>query len=314
MAVTIKKKELTLQSLAKRILGAEEASNMLNIAKALEAAGYKLTTEATLIKVENDHAVLASSPVKASDIQKFLKGDLSFTGKKVLKEHITDFLKKAYMLLPEVTEQVNLDKIYDETMAAYFKNGGGNKVAAIKVYREMSGASLKEAKDKVEAWIDALNASAYDEAVKAGKAAPKTVEAEDEAADAVHQMYGYAGVANVTDAPVALVAADKLMQPVTGTSGGSIYNVIALGKDAKVAVRIRKDNDVAIRVQPLTDDGTKACSAAGLDKKSGGHWSMHLHPDSGSLVNKCVGAVLFALDLDWDGIIGNMSDLVGVGK
>lgn len=312
MAVTIKKKEMTLESLAKRILDDE---GMVKLAKAIEASGFKLVTEANVIKLENGQALLAHSPVKLSAIQKCLKGDLSYTGQKVLKEHIEAFIKKAYNLIPEVTEQVNLSEIYDGTMAKYFANGGGNKVAAIKFYREATGASLKEAKDKVEAWIDSLDKTAYDKAVAENKAAPVS---DDEAEDAVHQMYGYAGaapeVAAVTDAPVSLSAASKLMQPVTGTSGGSVYNVIALGAHAKVAVRIRKDNDVAIRVVPVTDVGVKACMNAGLDKKSGGHYSMHLHPDSKALVNKCVGSILFALDLDWDGVIGNMSDLVGVGK
>lgn len=306
MAVTIKKKELTLVSLAKRIL---DDAEMINLAKAIEAGGFKLTTEATLIKVENDATCLAHSPVKLSAIQSCLQGKLSFTGKKVLQEHITAFLKQAYNLMPDAQKKINLAEIYDATMAAYHKNGGGNKVAAIKVYREETGCSLKEAKDKVEAWIAALESIAADEDVPFES---------DEAADAVHQMYGYAGapeVAKVTDTPVPLSQASKLMQPVTGTSGGSVYNVIALGEHAKVAVRIKKDNDVAIRVVPLTSTGKNACVNAGLDEKGNGtHYSIHLHPDSKALVNKCVGAVLFAMDLDWAGVIGNMSDLVGVGK
>ena len=184
-------------------------------------------------------------------------------------------------------------------MAAYHGNGGANKVKAIKVYREATGCSLKEAKDKVEAWIAALESIAGDEDV------PFDAPSNDSAP----------AVANVTDTPVPLAQASKLMQPVTGTSGGSVYNVIALGEHAKVAVRIKKDNDVAIRVVPLTSTGKSACVSAGLDEKGNGtHYSIHLHPDSKALVNKCVGAVLFAMDLDWSGVIGNMSDLVGVGK
>lgn len=316
MAVTIKKKELTLVSLAKRVLDNPE---MVNIAKAIEAGGFKLVTEANLIKVENASACLAHSPVKLSAIQSCLSGKLSFTGKKVLQEHIEAFIKKAYNLMPEVQEQVNLNDIYDETMKKYFANGGGNKVAAIKYYREATGASLKEAKDKVEAWISDLSDIANNPQVKAiledaEKASVDTKE------DAFAKMYGKKSetttpeVANVTDTAVPLHTATKLMQPVTGTSGGSIYNVIALGDDAKVAVRIRTDNDVAIRVWPMTDHGKKACASAGLDKKNGGHWSLHLHPGEKSLVGRSIGAVIFAMNLDWSGIIGDMQTLVGVGK
>lgn len=296
MAVTIKKKELTIVSLAKRILDDEE---MVLVAKGLEAGGFKLTTEATLIKIENEATCLAHSPVKLSAIQSCLQGKLSFTGKKVLQEHITSFLKQAYNLMPDAQKKINLAEIYDATMAAYHGNGGANKVKAIKVYREATGCSLKEAKDKVEAWIAALESIAGDEDV------PFDAPSNDSAP----------AVANVTDTPVPLAQASKLMQPVTGTSGGSVYNVIALGEHAKVAVRIKKDNDVAIRVVPLTSTGKSACVNAGLDEKGNGtHYSIHLHPDSKALVNKCVGAVLFAMDLDWSGVIGNMSDLVGVGK
>jgi hypothetical protein len=313
MAVTIKKKELTLVSLAKRIL---DNPDMVKLAKAIEAGGYKLVTEAALIKVENASACLAHSPVKLSAIESCLKGNLSYTGKKVLQEHIEAFIKKAYNLMPEVSEQVNLNDIYDQTMAAYHKNGGGNKVAAIKTYRTLSGASLKEAKDKVEAWIDAEQEAAgplptTDEEV--------VVETDDGTKlhynlDSGKMHFTTPEVAKVTDEPVPLHTATKLMQPVTGTSGGSVYNVIALGADAKVAVRIKKDNDVAIRVWPMTDHGKKACSTAGLDSKSGGHWSLHLHPGEKALVGKSVGAVLFGMGLDWDGIIGDMQNLVGVGK
>lgn len=302
MAVTIKKKELTLVSLAKRVL---DDAEMVNLAKAIEAGGFKLTTEATLIKIENEATCLAHSPVKLTAIQSCLSGKLSYTGKKVLQEHITAFLKQAYNLMPDAQKKINLAEIYDATMAAYHKNGGGNKVAAIKVYREETGCSLKEAKDKVEAWIAALESIAADE----------DIPFETTVGEVAGDLNSAPAVAKVTDTPVPLAQASKLMQPVTGTSGGSVYNVIALGEHAKVAVRIKKDNDVAIRVVPLTSTGKSACVNAGLDEKGNGtHYSIHLHPDSKALVNKCVGAVLFAMDLDWYGVIGNMSDLVGVGK
>lgn len=302
MAVTIKKKELTLVSLAKRVL---DDAEMVNLAKAIEAGGFKLTTEATLIKIENEATCLAHSPVKLTAIQSCLSGKLSYTGKKVLQEHITAFLKQAYNLMPDAQKKINLAEIYDATMAAYHKNGGGNKVAAIKVYREETGCSLKEAKDKVEAWIAALESIAADD----------DIPFETTVGEVAGDLNSAPAVAKVTDTPVPLAQASKLMQPVTGTSGGSVYNVIALGEHAKVAVRIKKDNDVAIRVVPLTSTGKSACVNAGLDEKGNGtHYSIHLHPDSKALVNKCVGAVLFAMDLDWYGVIGNMSDLVGVGK
>lgn len=313
MAVTIKQKELTLVSLAKRIVGSDE---VIKLAKAIEAGGFTLVTEANLIKVENDANLLAYTPLKLSSIDACLKGTLSYTGKKVLQEHVEAFIKKAFNLMPDAQEQVNLNDIYDETMKKYFAKGGGNKVAAIKKYRELTGASLKEAKDKVEAWISDLTDIANNPDVqKIIKEANKEDDnAKFHAPDSPQPADIKPEVADVTAAPVSLSNASMLMQPVKGTSTSSIYNVIALGEHAKVAVRIKKDNNIAIRVSPLTSHGKKACATAGLDKKEGGHYSLHLHPTEKSLVNKTVGAVLFAMDLDWDGVVANMSDLVGVGK
>lgn len=313
MAVTIKKKALTITSLVKRLFEAEKGQPLLTKAAALEDNGYKLTTESTVLKIENSHNVLSEANVKLSAIQKALKGELNFAGKTMLQKHIEQFVTKAYSLMPEAVEQMNLAAIYDGTMAKYHENGGGNKVAAIKFYRTQTGASLKEAKDKVEAWIDELMSgpnpmdeeenAAYHEAVISKKAAPlpeKSAEID-------------AGYAEVTDTPVDLSAATKLHQPIKGTSGGSIYHVIALSNDAKVAARI-KNTDVAIRVLPANNAGAAACKLAGLDEKSGGHWSLHLHPDNKLLVKKCIGAVLFAMGLNFEQISGNIAAIDGAGK
>lgn len=112
---------------------------------------------------------------------------------------------------------------------------------------------------------------------------------------------------------VPLEEATTVFQPVTGTSAGSVYHTIAIGPDAKMAVRILANNDIAIRVLPLNGNGRAACAAAGLTDKKKGHWSLHLHPQDKSLVNTSIGAVLFALDLQWTALATNMSKLVGAG-
>jgi len=48
-------------------------------------------------------------------------------------------------------------------------------------------------------------------------------------------------------APVPLKDATKLLQPVTGTSGGSIYHVNASGLNCTGAARIKSNNEVALR-------------------------------------------------------------------
>lgn len=311
MAVTIKKKALTVVSLAKRLC---DDHDLVKLAKAIQHGGYHLTTETNLLKIESNDAVLAEANVKLSAIQKALKGDLTYAGKTMLKGHIDQFIKKAYNLMPEVSEQVNWAKTYDETMAAYHQNGGTNKVAAIKVLRNITGMSLKEAKDKVEAWIDQEKEAAGPMPDTGVSFDPETetITIDDDGEEPAYHAEFDKGYASITDTPVNLSAATKLHQPVTGTSGGSIYHVIALGDDAKVAARI-KGTSVAIRVLPGTDKGRAACNLAGLDSKTGGHWSIHLHPDTQLLVKKCIGAVLFAMGLDLT-TSTKLDAIVGAGK
>lgn len=315
MAVTIKKKSLTIASLVKRLFDGEVANDTLKLAKALEAGGYKLTTESTALKIENDHSVLSEANVKLSAIHKALKGDLTYAGKTMLKGHIEQFVKKAYNLMPDAQEKENLSGIYDATMMAYHENGGGNKVAAIKTYRTLTGASLKDAKDKVEAWLEAEKEAAGpmpDTGVSYDAESEKITITSDNGVNGPGDPVSK-GYADPTAAAVDLSAATKLHQPVKGTSGGSVYHVIALGADAKVAARI-KNTDVAIRVLPANNKGAAACKVAGLDEKNGGHWSIHLHPDNKLLVKKCVGAVLFAMGLKWVEMSGDLEAIVGAGK
>lgn len=352
MAVTIKKKALTITSLVKRLFTLEQAQGgLLHLAEALEHGGYKLTAEPTQLKIQNSTTMLLATSVKLAAIQKALKGKLTIAGKKVLQGHVEQFIKKAYNLMPDAKEQENLSDIYNQTMAAYHGGTGTNKVKAIKTYRMLTGCDLKYAKDKVEAWIDTENEAAGEmpivegtatflgvEAAEAPHSVTFTVEGLDAKkgtfkditdADDDEPKYGVftsvgpgagkpdVGIgtryANVTDSPIALEVAEKLHQPIKGTSGGSIYHVIALGKDAKVAARIN-NTDVAIRVTALTDKGEAGCKLAGLDKKNGGHWSLHLHPDTKLLARKCVGAVLYAMGLDFDGISGKLEYIEGAGK
>ena len=324
MAVTIKKKELTIKSLVKRLFSGSSTSDLITMAHALEANGYYLTTAPSTLTIEDKGNVLAKTEVKLSAVQKALKGKLTFAGKTMLTKHIEQFILKAYALMPEAIKQKDISEIYDQTMEAYHSSGGGNKVKAIKIYRNLTGSSLKDAKDKVEAWIDALQ-------TKAAEAEPNsvsgtinlekgTIDIDDDEPD--NPKYGvftpsdtgvFLHYSKLDSTPVLLEDATALHQPVKGTSGGSIYHVIALGANAKVAARI-KNTDVAIRVHPVNNAGRAACKLAGLDEKSGGHWSLHLHPDNKLLVNKCVGAVLFAMGLNFDAISGNLEAIVGAGK
>ena len=121
--------------------------------------------------------------------------------------------------------------------------------------------------------------------------------------------------------PVGLRQASKLNQPVCGTSGGSIYHVIALSQFCVVAARIKKNNEIAIRAEILakagTPDHTKIRSGlefAGLDKKSGGHYSLHLDAPDFGMVKRSIGSTIMSMSIPFFGVSTDLHNLQGVGK
>ena len=348
MPVTIKKKALTPVSLVKRLFNAEDVmGGLMKLAQALEYNGYKLTTKPNQFIIENEHALLSSVEINMNTVTMAMQGKLGHVAKTVIRDQVIDLIKTAYNLMPEVAEQINIDKIYKETMAVYWPEG--NKIAAIKKYRELTGAGLKEAKDKIEAWISVLDdvAGPKDTSKKPTfKAAdapelPKTlgemlknnpdakVTFDLETNDENGEPY-FVGMDMAADSvgattkkappkgkPVLLENADQLMQPVKGTSGNSVYHVIAIGQGFVVAGRLKTDNSLSIRAL-CTDSSMKSgvekgFKAAGLEWKDGGHYSVHLSPDTQTLAQKCFGAVMFAMGLPIKEIVTNIGPLKGAG-
>jgi hypothetical protein len=103
--------------------------------------------------------------------------------------------------------------------------------------------------------------------------------------------------ADTSSPPIHLQHADRLHQPVFGTSKGSKYYVVALGPTVTVAARVGKDNSVGIRAV-VKNAGSSSSPVnfglAGLASK-GGHYSVHLKPKTISDAQKSLGAVLFGL-------------------
>ena len=121
--------------------------------------------------------------------------------------------------------------------------------------------------------------------------------------------------------PVPLKEASKLNQPVCGTSGGSIYHVIAIGKDCVVAARIRANNEIAIRAEIIphhaTTEAQKVKSGllfAGLDKKNGGHYSLHLDPEDFAMVKRSIGSTIMAMSIPFWGVSTDLNAIQGAGK
>ncbi len=210
------------------------------------------------------------------------------------------FIKKALK-----TEAQNFEMWHPSVHAVFVLKGmkQGNKVAAIKAIRALTGCYLKTAKDQYEEWE-----KQYHKTVPLTKAPdPDSIDPKDYSATDV--------------VAVPLSDANILHQPVFGTSEGSIYHVVALGPDAVVAVRIRKDYHIAVRAlciaHPNSTVGQKIRTGfvnAGLIKKPLGHFSVHLEPDNFVMARKCVGSLLFAIGGAFPAIIAKVEELVGAGK
>lgn len=301
MAVTIKKKELTIVRLVERLFTLEEESSALLLSKAisLQAAEYKLETNITAFHITHPHLTPFAVAVKLEAVQLAMANKLGFVAKVAIKDQITKLIEGAYDAMPC---DGNWEEFRYETMEAYGSpapHGISNKVAAIKTLRNLAKCSLKEAKDKVEEWID----NTVFKAIPEGNSTVGDVVGDLESNhNPIYQISGDA---------VLLADADKLHQPIKGTSSGSVYNVIALGDTMNVAVRILDDFNVAIRVHPK--DNLVNLTSAGFKKSSQGHWSIHLNPDSLEMAIKSVGAMLFTIGGPFNAVSGNINALVGAG-
>ncbi len=96
---------------------------------------------------------------------------------------------------------------------------------------------------------------------------------------------GWGESSDLTTPPVLLSEATKLYQPVRGTSSGSIYFVVALGEDVKVAARMSKSK-MSVRVESsdkklLKDLVDYGYTSGNVDS---GYVSIHLTPNNDETV------------------------------
>ena len=117
---------------------------------------------------------------------------------------------------------------------------------------------------------------------------------------------------------VPLMKATHLYQPVSGTSSGSRYFVLAIGTKLRIAGRWQSGGGgytLALRVEGpgLKDEEVKALIVGcGLDFKSPKHASVHLSSESEIDIRKAVGALLLGLDEVWETIVPNPHIIQGI--
>jgi hypothetical protein len=105
---------------------------------------------------------------------------------------------------------------------------------------------------------------------------------------------------SINDAPIALRDANMIYQRVNGTSGGSIYVVVAITQDSKVkvAARVHGDN-LSVRVEgEMVDAVRNAFKSQGLDFKKeymSGHYTCNVNVNP----NRVIGAILMGSGLEY---------------
>lgn len=110
--------------------------------------------------------------------------------------------------------------------------------------------------------------------------------------------------------PGLLLQAQKLLEPILATSTGSIYHVIALSSDLKLAARykkgvvsVRAEGDILVHKNKLVEAGFNLYP---------NYASFHVSA-TGVLCHKVVGAAIMGLEHPFEEILCNMSKLIGIG-
>lgn len=341
MAVTIQKKTLTLVRLIERMFSPEAVKGgLLTKAQELQAAGFQLVIHPTAFLISGDTGKemtsVASVPLKLEAVTLAMKNQLGVSIKSAIRKKITYLINTAHVHTKKdsgTTSAMTMN--HPDVYAAFVKHyvKGGNKVKAIKAVYKLTGLGLKEAKDQCDLWQlkhdDYMHTKKEHEAAKIApvegfilkdKPTPSKIIPGGAAMKHSTKIEGYYNPHAEFSVPLA--EATMLHQPVLGTSDGSRYHVIAISDKVAVAVRIKKNNNMAIRAVCRDHPNTKVAQhakvgfvAAGLKKaNTGGHYSIHLEPETFIMVKKCIGSILFAMGGNFSAISDRVAELVGVGK
>lgn len=132
---------------------------------------------------------------------------------------------------------------------------------------------------------------------KAMENAPSGVPEAHEAATPLQAVAGTFPVDQMETGPVVkLFLADKLYQPVLGTSNGSRYFAVAIGPELKVAARW-KGKKMSIRVEgPGVETHQQAIKDAGFTWHSPEYASIHIGVDD-KLASRALGALICGLQV-----------------
>lgn len=112
----------------------------------------------------------------------------------------------------------------------------------------------------------------------------------------------------------ALKDATELLQPVKGSDEGSQYFVIALSPIVKVAARIKSSVNFSVRVEGNGLKNLKNTLKSVGFADNGTHMSVHLSAGTDmALAQKCIGALLYGIGIQFDKVLTDLSLIWGKG-
>jgi hypothetical protein len=118
----------------------------------------------------------------------------------------------------------------------------------------------------------------------------------------------------LTSPRVKLCDAQKLRQPVFGSSSESTYFAVALGNGINVAIRAKSCTQLSIRAEG-TEISTYAevLKEAGFDKAGDEHYSLHCNPQNTVSMKKVIGSLLYGTGIQFTETFLSLDELVGEG-
>lgn len=311
------------------------------IADKLEGAGVALAVNPKSIDFVSEDEVIATAHIKMGILNMAVQGKIGNASKAMMKADIEKAFVAAsdFLGLPDVeVPPTGYDDVFDEGeptgvdyvdapdfahswdhpevkaqckkeyLAVYsIKKVGSPKVAAIKKFRQLTGAGLAQAKDKIDTWAAEWDIE-LNEVVTPSKAKKKVKPKGATVYTEGKKMLGD---------KVLLRDATEVLQPTGGTDSDSKYFAIAIGPLVNVAARARSGGHTSIRVEGNAIDEPAVVGAlldAGFSKQSDHHWSIHMNVGTNELmVKKTVFAMLGALGLPFDKLVSDITPIIGKG-
>jgi hypothetical protein len=295
------------------------------VIEAAESLGWKLALTDKEISLSKD-SVTHAVPVSLAALQAANAGKLLPKDQAALESEVSALLAKAcmttgidYAVVPQAT---TIDELPPLAVGA---NGGVtftkpkpkqvwkydptiSVIDNIKACRAITGLSLKEAKDTVEA-----EKFAYDATLTAGLHAAKAKGIQVLKAETVVSPVGLWPLFDLNKLKTAVTAklrdASKMYQPVRGTSAGSRYFVVGGNPDLRIAARLQ-DGTLSIRIEgPAWKKHQSSLQGVGFDMHldAKDYASVHLSVgDNMVLANKTLGAVLLGLGVQLETPLPNL--------